>query len=60
MKYNNDSLISTNYFAHSEGNSNVFKLDVGHFEFNQNDKGLAVEFIGLNKENVEPTSTLIN
>ena len=35
-------------------------LMVGHFEFNQNDKGLTVEFIGLNKENVEPTSTLIN
>ena len=35
-------------------------LMMGHFEFNQNDKGLAVEFIGLNKENVEPTSTLIN
>ena len=30
------------------------------FEFNQNDKGLAVEFIGLNKENIEPTSTLIH
>jgi hypothetical protein len=31
MKYNNDSLISTNYFAHSEGNSNEFKLDGGAF-----------------------------
>ena len=60
MKYNNDSLISTNYFAHSEGNSNEFNLDGGAFWVNQNDKGLAVEFIGLNKENVEPTSTLIN
>ena len=35
-------------------------LMMGHFEFNQYGKGLAVEFIGLNKENVEPTSTLIN
>ena len=31
VKYNNDSLISTNYFAHGEGNSNVFKLDGGAF-----------------------------
>ena len=61
MKYNNDPLISTNYFAHSEGNSNVsLNLMVGPFEFNQNDKGITVEFVGLNKENVEPTSTLIN
>jgi hypothetical protein len=61
MKYDNDPLISTNYFTHSEGNSNLsLNLMVGPFEFNQNDKGLAVEFVGLNKANVEPTSTLIN
>jgi hypothetical protein len=61
MKYNNDPLISSNYFPHSEGNSNISSnLLVGPFEFNQNDKGLAVEFVGLNKENVEPASAIIN
>ena len=60
-KDSGDPITSTNYLGTRDGNSNIsLNLNAGPFEMNQNDKGITVEFIGLNKENVEVASTLIN
>lgn len=60
-KDNSEPIISTAFLGNSESNSNYsLSLGVGPFKLDPNNKGVTIEFIGLNKENAEVVSTLIN
>ena len=60
-KDNNDPMTATRYLANREGNSNTtLDLSLGPFVFDTKENGLTIEFMGVNKDDPNIPSTLIN
>ncbi len=60
-KDNNDPMTATRYLANREGNSNItLDLSLGPFVFDTKENGLTIEFMGVNKDDPNIPSTLIN
>ncbi len=60
-KDNNDPITATRYLANREANSNItLNLMLGPFVFDKKDTGLTIEFVGVNKDDPNIPSNLIN
>ena len=60
-KGNNEPLTSTQFLASREKNDNIsLYLSVGPLEINHSDKGITIEFLGVNKNDASVSSMLIN
>lgn len=60
-KNNNDPITATRYLANREGNSNItLDLSLGPFVLDPKGNGFTIEFMGINKDDPNIPSTLIN